>query len=172
MKTTIAALMALLLVMPAEAQQRRAAAPAAPAESVWGRSTGALSDAFNRSMAARQLKPRLDAVICDVTTTLACEAQVRGVQLRVTGTADPEQIREIRVPISRANRTADVALVAHTLMEIMEPAAPEGERRDAMLALMGIGRAQVNAVTVGRTEARFADSFAGAAFVFRPAPAR
>lgn len=169
MKTTIAALMMLMLVSPAEAQQRQVAARAA-AESIWGRSTGDLSSAFNRSMAARRLTPRLDAIICDVTTALACEAEVRGVQLRVAGVADPEQVREIRIPLTRASRVADVALVAHTLMEIMEPAAAEEDRRNAMLSLLGIGRAQLDAVTVGRTEARFADSFAGASLVFRHLP--
>lgn len=161
--------LALVLALPAAAQQRRAAAVTAHAGSIWGQPTITMSEAFDRAMQARHYTTRMDAVICDVTTTLTCDVEIRGIKLRVTGIVEPEQVREIRVLVNRNSRTADVALVAHALMEIAEPTAPEAERRSAVLRLLGISGARADAVTVGGTEARFVDSFSGAAFVFRPA---
>lgn len=169
MKTTIAAVMLMLLAAPADAQQRQAAPRApAPAESIWGRNTAALADAFDGVMIQSRYTTRIDPVVCEVTRRLVCESQVRGVPLRIAGQAEPEQVREIRVLVNRASRGADVALVAHALMAIAEPRAPEAERREAVLRLLGIGGPQADVVTVGGTEARFADSFSGPAFVFRP----
>lgn len=167
----IVLLAAILLATPALAQQRRQQpAPPPVAESVWGKGSADLQEAFNRDMARRGLTPRLDGIICDVSTTLACSAQLRGVGLRLGGQVTPEAVRDVRLVFTRSTPMPDVALLLHTLVAILEPQQTEDARRSAVLGLMGVGGPARDRVTVGRTEIRFADGFREMAFEFRTIP--
>ena len=164
----------LIAAVPAAAQPRRQTAPTqpAPAQSIWGRDTVALTAAFDRVMMRLRYTTRMDAVLCDITTTLACTVEVRGIELRITGQVTPEEVREVRVPFTRSTRFPDVAMLTHALLEIAEPSAPEAERRSAVLRLLGVDSPRADRIVVGRTEVRFVDGFREKAFQFRMLPDR
>lgn len=163
--------LAVLLAAPTGAQSRqqpRQPAAPTPAESIWGKSSFDLVEAFDRDMARQRRTSRLGFIPCDVTTALDCSEEIGSVTLRLRGQADPEEVREVRIVMTRRSRLPDAGLVAHTLMAIMEPGEPEEARRQAVLRLLGVGGPQETRVMVGRTEVRFEDGFSASAFVFRP----
>lgn len=166
----LAILAALLIAMPAVAQPRRHVSPPPPEESVWGKGSEDFRAAFNRDMARRGQSPRLDAMLCDVTSTLDCSAELRGGALRLTGQASPEAVRGIRLTFTRATGMPNVAAAMHGLVAILEPREDAEARRQAVLRLMGVGRPAQNQVTIGRTEIRFVDGFRDMAFQLSQVP--
>lgn len=139
-------LIAALLLAPMMAD-----AQSAPA-SVWGASSTAFMERFNAAAGSQGLRLNIGAVFCSVGQMLECDADAGGVRLSLRGTDNPEAVREVRILFQGGTPAAMVAAASHVVMQIAQPEAPADERRQAVMAALGVGgAARADGVRVGAT---------------------
>lgn len=158
-------LAALLAALPATAGQRGAQ----QRTTVWGAPATHFQDRFDAEARRAGLDIRADSLMCETAPRLACQGDIRGVRLQVTGQAQPEAVQEIRIVVSRAAPPAVLAGVTRVVLAVTEPGAADAAQREAAQRLLGLGRPAEERVLLGGTEARFRDAFRDPALVFVPA---
>jgi hypothetical protein len=163
-RAILSCLLILTLLLPAFAM-------AQPAPAVWGRSTDTFTDAFNDAAKKQKLRLNIGSVICGMGNSIECDAGTGTLGLKLRASNNPEAMREVAIPFTGNTSMAQVVGMSHVILEALEPTIAEGQRRNAVLGMFGLGNVPKNDTPqVGQTRMRIRNGFRGGEVQFQFAP--